>query len=219
MSVLQSELARAILPIQSSGSFKATENVNTKMQRRDYMAKQTQISANWILYTPLLGQDKPDLKINSSVKVSAAPSRPSEPVNEKKVVPLPKKVRELRRGNSQSVQFENNLDHGLSQREDTTVAAGQEDTKDGTVTEIHHKGPSSISLLDQVVESTQRIEKDAADQVDDYDLGTQVEELKRPKTTQITGTINSLKNHRQSISPKKMNALQNATGEFSLGFD
>ena len=41
ISILQSELAKSILPAKASGSFKATENINTTLQRRDFIAKQT----------------------------------------------------------------------------------------------------------------------------------------------------------------------------------
>jgi hypothetical protein len=39
MSILQSEMAKSLIPIKASGSFKATENVNTKLLRRDFLAK------------------------------------------------------------------------------------------------------------------------------------------------------------------------------------
>lgn len=39
ISILQTELAKSIVPSKASGSFKATENVNTKLLRRDFIAK------------------------------------------------------------------------------------------------------------------------------------------------------------------------------------
>jgi hypothetical protein len=39
ISILQNELAKSLIPIKASGSFKATENINTKLLRRDFLAK------------------------------------------------------------------------------------------------------------------------------------------------------------------------------------
>jgi hypothetical protein len=36
---MQTELAKIIVPTKASGSFKATENFNTKLMRRDQLAK------------------------------------------------------------------------------------------------------------------------------------------------------------------------------------
>jgi hypothetical protein len=40
---MQLEFAKTIIPNKASGSFKATENLNTKLIRRDYLAKQAEI--------------------------------------------------------------------------------------------------------------------------------------------------------------------------------
>lgn len=53
MSILQAELARSNVPHNASSSFKATENVNTKILKRDFLAKQAQITAQWVADTPL----------------------------------------------------------------------------------------------------------------------------------------------------------------------
>ena len=52
---MQLELAKTIIPNKPCGSFKATENFNTKLLRRDYLAKQAEIQTQWILECPLLG--------------------------------------------------------------------------------------------------------------------------------------------------------------------
>lgn len=69
LAILQTELAKSLVPMQSSGSFKATENINTKLIRRDFLAKQTQISTNWILTAPLLEAE------DGGQAQSASPSR------------------------------------------------------------------------------------------------------------------------------------------------
>ena len=38
MSILQSEIAKSVLPTKASGSFNAKENINTKMKRREFVA-------------------------------------------------------------------------------------------------------------------------------------------------------------------------------------
>lgn len=53
VSVLQAEMARAILPMKASSSMKAGETTNTKLMRRDYVAKQAKITADWIMDTHL----------------------------------------------------------------------------------------------------------------------------------------------------------------------
>ena len=39
LSILQAELAKVSVPTQASSSFKAAENINTKIQRRDFLSK------------------------------------------------------------------------------------------------------------------------------------------------------------------------------------
>jgi hypothetical protein len=53
LSILQSEMARSLVPVMASSSLKGGENINTKMIRRDYIAKQAKITTDWILDTPL----------------------------------------------------------------------------------------------------------------------------------------------------------------------
>lgn len=87
------------------------------------------------------------------------------------------------------------------------TAVPHEDTKDGTVTEIHQiKGPSSVSLLDSVVEASRiesQIYKMAMDKMIDYELPkplpqNAVDKVKRPKTQQNVGKTKT------RISTKKM---------------
>ena len=53
LSVLQAEAAALMVPTQASSSFTASENVNTKILKREYIAKQSKIAARWILDTPI----------------------------------------------------------------------------------------------------------------------------------------------------------------------
>jgi len=47
------------VPQHASSSFVATENVNTKILKRDFLAKQAQITADWINDAPLDQVDHP----------------------------------------------------------------------------------------------------------------------------------------------------------------
>ena len=49
LSVVQAELARANIPCKASSSFTATENINSTIVRRDYLAKQAALTTKWIL--------------------------------------------------------------------------------------------------------------------------------------------------------------------------
>jgi hypothetical protein len=53
LSVLHAEVAALMVPSQASSSFAASENVNTKILKREYIAKQSKIAARWILDTPI----------------------------------------------------------------------------------------------------------------------------------------------------------------------
>jgi hypothetical protein len=53
LSVLHAEVAALMVPSQASSSFTASENVNTKILKREYIAKQSKIAARWILDTPI----------------------------------------------------------------------------------------------------------------------------------------------------------------------
>ena len=53
LSVLHAEAAALMVPSQASSSFTASENVNTKILKREYIAKQSKIAARWILDTPI----------------------------------------------------------------------------------------------------------------------------------------------------------------------
>jgi len=53
VSILISEIAKAAIPNKASSSFKASENINTKLQRRDFLSRQAQITSQWIAETPL----------------------------------------------------------------------------------------------------------------------------------------------------------------------
>lgn len=53
LSILQTEMAKSMVPQKSSSSFKAIETINTKIQQRDFLARQSQISTNWIMHAPL----------------------------------------------------------------------------------------------------------------------------------------------------------------------
>lgn len=53
LSILISELAKTNVPAKASSSFKGGENINTKIQRRDFLSKQAQITSHWITETPL----------------------------------------------------------------------------------------------------------------------------------------------------------------------
>lgn len=53
LGILQCEIAKAAVPSQSSSSFKGGENLNTQIQRRDFLSKQAQIMSQWISDMPL----------------------------------------------------------------------------------------------------------------------------------------------------------------------
>ena len=59
-----------MVPSKASGSFKATENVNTKLLRRDFIAKQASITAKWIMDTSLNPADNYIVKENKQKKGS-----------------------------------------------------------------------------------------------------------------------------------------------------
>lgn len=46
-------MSKAVIPNVTSTSFKAEENINTKLQRRDFISKQASIMTQWICDTPL----------------------------------------------------------------------------------------------------------------------------------------------------------------------
>jgi hypothetical protein len=48
LSIMQTELARTLIPIRGSGSFQSTEKMNTKMKRREQLVKQSELAQNWI---------------------------------------------------------------------------------------------------------------------------------------------------------------------------
>ena len=48
ISIVMTELAKAFVPSKASSSFKNGENINTKIQRRDFLSKQAQIVNSWI---------------------------------------------------------------------------------------------------------------------------------------------------------------------------
>ena len=45
---MQVEITRTMVPSKGSSSLKAGETINTKIQRRDYLLKQSQLTANWV---------------------------------------------------------------------------------------------------------------------------------------------------------------------------
>ena len=49
LSILQVELARVLVPGNASSSMKAGETINTKIQKRDYLFKQSRLAAQWII--------------------------------------------------------------------------------------------------------------------------------------------------------------------------
>ena len=53
MGILQCELAKQAVPSKASSSFKGGENINSKIQRRDFLSKQAQIMSQWITDMPL----------------------------------------------------------------------------------------------------------------------------------------------------------------------
>lgn len=54
MSILVAELAKASIPSKASSSFKGGEQLNTKIQRRDFLSKQAAIINQWITDTTLV---------------------------------------------------------------------------------------------------------------------------------------------------------------------
>lgn len=124
LSVLQSELAKSVLPLKPSGSFNATEQANTKLQRRDFVAKQTEISANWILYTPLLFDEQ-----GCPVYTAAV---------EKKDIKfdISKRLADVKRRYSQSVLLENEILREASQRTSNFGNQICEDGQDRTVESV-----------------------------------------------------------------------------------
>ena len=50
---MQAEIAKVQIPSKASSSFKAKEEINTKLQRRDFLSKQAQLLSAWISETPL----------------------------------------------------------------------------------------------------------------------------------------------------------------------
>jgi hypothetical protein len=53
LSIISAEVARTIVPHNASSSMKAGETTNTKIIRRDYIAKQAKITADWITDLPI----------------------------------------------------------------------------------------------------------------------------------------------------------------------
>ena len=49
LSILQVELARVLVPGNASSSMQAGETINTKIQKRDYLLKQSKLAAQWII--------------------------------------------------------------------------------------------------------------------------------------------------------------------------
>ncbi len=45
---MQVETSRVLVPGKTSSSMKAAESINLKLQRRDYLLKQSLITANWV---------------------------------------------------------------------------------------------------------------------------------------------------------------------------
>ena len=43
------ELARVLVPGNASSSMQAGETINTKIQKRDYLLKQSKLAAQWII--------------------------------------------------------------------------------------------------------------------------------------------------------------------------
>lgn len=53
LSICQAEMAQNMIPATASGSYKASETINEQKQKRDFLAKQSKIIAQWISSTPL----------------------------------------------------------------------------------------------------------------------------------------------------------------------
>ena len=69
LSILITELAKTNVPAKASSSFKGGENINTKIQRRDFLSKQAQITSHWINETPLM-KDIKGIPFANSIKSS-----------------------------------------------------------------------------------------------------------------------------------------------------
>lgn len=54
VSVLTSEIAKANVPSKASSSFKSGENINTTLQKKDFLSRQAQIVNQWITDTKLV---------------------------------------------------------------------------------------------------------------------------------------------------------------------
>ena len=53
LGILISEIAKANIPDKASSSFKVGENLNTKLQRREFLSRQALITSKWISQAPL----------------------------------------------------------------------------------------------------------------------------------------------------------------------
>lgn len=53
VGILISEIAKANIPDKASSSFKVGENLNTKLQRREFLSRQALITSKWISHAPL----------------------------------------------------------------------------------------------------------------------------------------------------------------------
>lgn len=48
MAMMQVELSRVLVPSKSSSSMAGGENINKKLQRREYLLSTSQLTAKWI---------------------------------------------------------------------------------------------------------------------------------------------------------------------------
>lgn len=51
VSILQTEIAKSGIPGTVSSNFKAQDSINATIQKRDYLARQAEITSNWIIDT------------------------------------------------------------------------------------------------------------------------------------------------------------------------
>lgn len=57
VSILQAEIAKSGIPAMASSNFKAQEGLNATIYKRDYLARQAEITSNWIIDTTNQQQD------------------------------------------------------------------------------------------------------------------------------------------------------------------
>lgn len=49
VSILQTEIAKSIIPIKQTNTFHCKEDQNSTLQKRDFLAKQAELTSNWII--------------------------------------------------------------------------------------------------------------------------------------------------------------------------